>query len=260
MNKPSQESIEPKHNKPASAQWPCTLVTGATSGIGRALVAQLAQAGGQVIALGRDAARLHALWGQYANVDTVVLDLANVQAIPAAMRAIAQQHPQLTCVINNAGIQNNLRVDDAACSSADIEHEVNVNLLAPLLVNHALLPHLMAQSSAQIVNITSALAYAPKATAAVYSATKAGLHLFTQGLRAQLKGSAVQVVEVILPLVDTPMTHGRGTGKISATQVATELLAGLKSDQPEIWVGKTRWLPLLLRLAPGLLSRIMQKN
>ncbi len=94
----------------------------------------------------------------------------------------------------------------------------------------------------------------------MYSATKAGLHLFTQALRVQLRGSSVRVVEAVVPLVDTPMTQGRGTGKMSAAQAARHIIAGIRSGQPDIWVGKARALPVLQRWAPGLLQQLMQSS
>lgn len=222
----------------AAPGLPTTIVTGATSGIGRALALQLAQAGVHVIALGRNRDALRALAAESDRISTYAVDLQEIDALPALAARIVAEHPDTGCLVNNAGIQNDLRLDDARCDSGLIRHEVDVNLVAPMVLTRALLPHLQARPAAWVVNLTSGLGYAPKRTAAVYSATKAGLHLFTRALRVQLQGSTLRVVEAVMPLVDTPMTAGR----------------------PDIRVGKARWLPWLQRWAPGVLAQILQRG
>lgn len=241
------------------APLPRTLVTGATSGIGYELALQLAQAGVPVLALGRSVERLQALQRRCPQIDTVACDLADVAALPALARQWAAQFPDLAVVIHNAGVQDNLRMDAAGYTAAQVRTEVDINLVAPMVLTQALLNHLQARPAATIVNITSGLAYAPKRTSAVYSATKAGLHLFSQALRLQLKGSGVRVVEAVMPLVDTPMTQGRGSGKLSAAEAARQVVSGLLRHQDTVWVGKASALPWLLRLAPGLVARIMSR-
>jgi uncharacterized oxidoreductase len=242
------------------AALPRTLVTGATSGIGMALVLQLAQDGVPVLALGRSAERLRVLQAHCPLIATVQCDLAEVATLPELAAQWVARYPDLACVIHNAGVQDNLRMDDAGYGAAQLRREVDINLVAPLVLTQALLPHLQAKQRAWVVNITSGLALAPKRTSAVYSATKAGLHLFGDGLRVQLRGSSVRVVEAVMPLVDTAMTEGRGRGKISPDQAARAVIDGLRNDQDRVWVGKTRAMPLLQRWAPSLLARILQRD
>lgn len=231
------------------APLPRTLVTGATSGIGWALALQLAQAGVPVLALGRSRERLQELQRCCPQIDTVACDLADVASLPSLARQWAEQYPDLAVVVHNAGVQDNLRMDEAGYTAARLCTEVDINLVAPMVLTQALLPWLQARPDATIVNITSGLAFAPKRTSAVYSATKAGLHLFSQALRLQLKGSGIRVVEAVMPLVDTPMTQGRGKGKLSAEQAAAQVISGLLRRKNTLWVGKARALPWLLRVA-----------
>lgn len=246
---------------PVPPPWlPTTIVTGSTSGIGRALALQLAEAGIRVIALGRNRDALRALAAGSDRVWTYAVDLRQIDALPTLVARIVAEHPDTGCLINNAGMQSDLRIDDARCDSDLIRHEVDVNLVAPMVLTRALLPHLQARPAAWVVNVTSGLGYAPKRTAAVYSATKAGLHLFTQALRVQLQGSTLRVVEAVMPLVDTPMSAGRGHDKLSAAQAARQLIEGLRAGRPDIHVGKARWLPLLQRWAPGVLARVLQRG
>ena len=245
--------------QPRPAPLPRTIVTGASSGIGRALALHLASLGVPVVALGRDAGRLQALAAQHPLIHVWPADLARIGEIDALAPQIVARFPDVGVLIHNAGIQHDVRLDDAGYGSADIQHEVDVNLVAPIAFTRALLPHLQGRRQASVVNVTSALAHAPKRTAAVYSATKAGLRLFTQALRVQLRGSGVRVVDAVMPLVDTPMTQGRGRGKLPAEQAAQALVAGLLAGQTDLYIGKARWVPALQRWAPGLLARILQK-
>lgn len=254
------KTLQHKALQGTGAQHARVLVTGATSGIGHALALQLAQAGVPVLALGRHAQRLHALQALHPRLDTVVCDLTDVAALPALAAQWVIRFPDLACVIHNAGAQDNVRMDDADYGAAHVQAEVNLNLVAPVVLTQALLPHLQTKRHACVVNITSGLGFVPKRTSAVYSATKAGLHMFGDALRVQLQGSTVHVLEVVMPLVDTPMTQGRGTGKLSAAQAASHVIAALQQRQPTVWVGKARAIPILQRVAPKLLARIMQRG
>ena len=110
-----------------------------------------------------------------------------------------------------------------------------------------------------IVNVGSALACHPKTTSAVYSATKAGLRMFSDALSVQHQAGAVRVVDVVLPLVDTPMTSGRGKGKISAAYAAKEILHALEPGATRIHVGKARLLRLFEIIAPPVAAAIIRK-
>ncbi len=229
------------------------LLTGASSGIGRAIALQLSAAGERLIAWGRDAPRLAELQAQAPGIVGIQLvDLAATDHLDAQAAACVQQWPQLSGLIHCAGIQHDVLLSEPHCTAEALSEELRVNLLAPMALTRALLPHLQAQASARVVLVSSALAFAPKRRAAAYNASKAGLHAFAQSLRAQLRHSRVQVVELIPPLVDTPMTAGRGRRKLSPDAVAQALWRGLARPRcPEqIWVGPARALPWLLRLAP----------
>lgn len=90
---------------------------------------------------------------------------------------------------------------DTAVAQATIA----TNLLAPILLTAGLLPLLRKQARSTVVNVTSGLAFLPRATTPTYSATKAALHSFSESLRHQLKGSSVEVVELAPPYVQTEL-------------------------------------------------------
>jgi short-subunit dehydrogenase involved in D-alanine esterification of teichoic acids len=123
-----------------------------------------------------------------------------------------------------------------------------------------LIPQLQLKPEAAIINISSGLAIAPKKTAPVYCGTKAGIHIFSQALRYQLEVSSIKVFEIIPPLVDTPMTAGRGQNKISPQALAEEFWEGFLSDTYEMYIGKAKLLKLIHRLSPALSQKIMKNG
>jgi len=237
------------------------LITGGTSGIGRALAEQLARAGARVMVCGRDPARLDAVKRAHPELETALCDVGD----PAALLALVEEADAvlggLDVLVNNAGIQ--LEVDFGTLEHpedalARVQREVAVNLVAPAQLTRAAMPLLADSGAPTVVFVTSALATAPKASAPVYCATKAGVHNLARGLRAQLGGSGVRVMEVVPPVVDTAMTRGRDAGKkASAGEVAAAIVDGLRRGRDEVRVGVTRWVPLLHRLAPRWLERKM---
>lgn len=141
-----------------------------------------------------------------------------------------------------------------------LAQEIDLNFAGPIRLTLALMPSLLAQPSAMIVNVTSGLALAPKQSAPVYCAAKAGLRSFTKALRyqAQARAPQLRIVEALPPLVDTGMTKGRGRGKISAAACAKEIVAGVTAGQEEIFVGKAKLLRTILGVSPGLADRLMR--
>lgn len=230
------------------------LVTGGGSGVGLELARQLVGAGSEVLIVGRDEERLDAAAAKIPGLRTFAADLARAEDLPRIIDAAVTQLGGLSLLVNNAGIQLNYHLTTRPAPEVltDVDLELDIDLIAPIKLTALALPHLTNAQHAAVVNITSGLAISPKRSAAVYGAAKAGLRTFTKGLRYQLAVDAptISAVDVVLPLVDTPMTAGRGAGKISAEQAAREILAGLRADRSEIHVGKAKAFMLLHRLAP----------
>ena len=179
------------------------LITGGGSGIGRALALAFHQAGNTVIIAGRRQDALDAVAAEHPGIHTAVLDIEDGAAIaPFATRLIAR-FPQLNAVIHNAGIMRPENLRAGGLETA--EHTIATNLLGPIRLNDALLPHLLAQSAATIMTVSSGLAFLPLAATPTYSATKAAIHAYTMALRYQLKDSAVEVLELAPPYVQTEL-------------------------------------------------------
>lgn len=235
------------------------LITGGTSGIGYALVKQLTRNNQAVIVIASNAERLEKLREDFTNVHTYCCSLENKISLVDTLAEITNAHPQISVVINNAGIQVTPTFLDNNFNFDSIENEISVNLMAPIRICALMLgPLLNLKTPAAIVNITSGLGLYPKKNSAVYCATKAGLRNFTQSFRYQLEGTPIKVFEAIMPLVDTPMSHGRGKGKISPDSAANAIIKGIESDDEEIYVGKAKLIPLVTRISPSLMAAIMK--
>lgn len=230
------------------------LVTGASSGIGAALCDLLLLRGHEVLALARRAAHLPARPGLH----PVTADLTDLSAIPDLGRRLVADHPDLSILINGAAVQHARPLTDPESRPEHLIEEAALNLAAPALLVQALLSHLAPQPRGAIVNISSGLAIFPKQAGGLYSATKAGLSSLTTTLRWQVEGTRLLVSEVHLPLVDTPMTAGRGARKIDPQDAALAILAGVQARRPVIRVGAARALPVLHALAPWAGRRLLR--
>jgi uncharacterized oxidoreductase len=186
------------------------LLTGGSRGIGRRLAEEWAKAGNRVIVTGRDADALEEV---VAGTDGIVagylLDMEDGDAIQAFAQQMADKHPDLDVLVNNAGIMvaEDLHQPNPALS----EKIVVTNLLGPIRLTAALLPHLLARPAATVVTVSSGLAFVPLATTPTYCATKAAIHSWSLSLREQLKDTGVEVVELVPPGVQTDLMPGHAT-------------------------------------------------
>ena len=129
-------------------------------------------------------------------------------------------------------------------------------------LTRAFLPVLAGKPQAAVINVSSGLAVVPKETCAVYCATKAALHSFSQVLRWQLERSGIRVFEILPPMVATPMSKGKGHAhlKISPDELADEFWRDFERNHFECMIGKTKWLYWINRLSARLGQRIMRKG
>lgn len=237
------------------------LITGGTSGIGKALVAELAPRNIAVVVIGRNPIKLAKLADEFPNVYPYRCSLADKMDVEKTISEISDNHPDISVVFNNAGIQCTPTFLDKDFSFDSIDNEITINLTAPIWICALMLGNLLGlKSPAAFVNITSGLGLFPKKNSAVYCATKAGLRNFSKSFRYQLEGTLVAVHEAVMPLVDTPMTEGRGRGKISSSDAARAIITGIEKGEEEIYVGKARLMPLMARFSPSLMGAIMKAS
>jgi len=234
------------------------LITGATSGIGKALMHTFLAYGNQIIAVGRNKEKLQELAQKDERIIPFACDVSKPEALDDLTLFVEQEHPDTNILVNNAGIQYNYHFAKEPQLLGKIAHEIGVNLLAPLKLIALLLPVLKNNKNAAIVNVSSGLGLVPKMQAPVYCGTKAGIHIFSKALRHQLDD--IKVFEIIPPLVDTQMTAGRGKGKISPQQLAAEFIEAFRKNRYEVAIGKVKLLKLINRISPKLAERIMKKG
>ncbi|MBD2453669.1 MFS transporter [Nostoc sp. FACHB-87] len=237
-----------------STQNNTVLITGGSSGIGLALARKFLQANNTVIITGRDAKKLAEVKKILPEIITEVADLQDFNTL----RNLVNRYPNVNILINNAGIQYNYEFINPEIDPELIEEELRTNLIAPLQLIKLMLPHLLTKPNAAIVNVSSGLGLVPKQTAPVYCGSKAGLHIATKALRWQLETTSIKVFEIIAPLVDTPMTHGRGKGKISPAALADEFWHNFRCDRYEMRIGKTKLLFFLQRWFPQVAEKILR--
>ncbi|MFC3181748.1 SDR family oxidoreductase [Cypionkella sinensis] len=182
------------------------LITGGTSGIGLELARALVATGNTVIIAGRRQALLNDAAAAIPGLQTLALDVSNTAALPTVTADLIARFPALNVLINNAGIM--IAEDLLSPPDGTAEATITTNLLAPIALTTALLPHLRAQASATVVNVTSGLSFVPLAATPTYSATKAALHSYTQSLRHQLRHTSVEVLELAPPAVQTDLMPG----------------------------------------------------
>ncbi|WP_296680063.1 SDR family oxidoreductase [Novosphingobium sp.] len=232
------------------------LVTGGTDGIGAQLVRQLRAKGAAVITTGRNAERVAATRAD--GFDVIACDLSNREGVDALIAGMSGR--TIDILVNNAGAGadhdfRNPGLPDAGAADAAIF----LNLNAPIHLITALMATLKSRPEAQIVNVTSGLAIAPRAGGPVYCATKAALRSYTQALRYQLKDTNIHVVEALPPVVETKMTAGRDSRKMAPEECARQIIAAMERGADEANVGMVRLLQRVHSLSPALARRIMIK-
>ncbi|KDR85184.1 hypothetical protein GALMADRAFT_233857 [Galerina marginata CBS 339.88] len=194
----------------------CIFITGATSGIGRALAFDLAKLPGrpQVIAAGRREDRLEEL--SKAGLHAIPLDLGlDAEALKRAMDNLISHFPNLDTIILNAGIQHEIHFKREQVDMSKIIEEVTVNYTSVVALITYVLPHFLKLSEegrpSFIITVTSGLGIVPGPFVPNYSATKAALRSFSTSLRAQLHDTNVHVMEIIPPLVESELHDAYGT-------------------------------------------------
>ena len=213
------------------------LITGGASGIGLAFAERFLGAGNDVVICGRRADKLEEARAKHRALRTRVCDVSDPeQRVKLAAWAFSQ-FPKLDVLVNNAGVQS--RLDLVANPDwATMHQEIATNLEAHIHLATLFLPWLVKQAHAAILNVTSGLAFVPRAAVPVYCATKAAMRSFTLSLRHQLAGTSVEVVEIIPPAVDTDLGGvGLHTWGEPLKDFADSAFAQLREGKREITYG-----------------------
>lgn len=222
------------------------LITGGGSGIGQGLASGLHHAGNRVIIAGRREAPLRDTVAAHPGMAYATFDVEDASAITTFAAKMAVEHPTLNVLLNNAGIMRaeNLLADRVDLT--DAEATIATNLLGPIRLTAALLPHLRAQAKAAVINVTSGLAFVPLAMTPTYNATKAALHSYSQSLRYLLRDTSVDVIEIAPPAVGTdlmPQSRSNPNALVLGDYIAeTMALLAAHPEGPEILVERVKML------------------
>lgn len=208
------------------------LITGGGSGIGRGLAEAFHRLGNKVIVSGRRRGALDQTLSANPGMDAVVFDIQEKSEIRLLAAEVAERHPALNVLINNAGIMRVEKLTTQPQDLADAEAIVATNLLGPIRLTAALLPLLQKQPHSAILNVSSGLAFVPMAMTPTYCATKAAIHSYTQSLRYQLRETSTEVIEIIPPYVATELLDGAGDARAMPLQQYIDQTMQFLTTQP----------------------------
>ncbi len=169
------------------------VITGAGVGLGRALARRFAADGEQVVLLGRTAAKVEAVAEELGDAAMAVgCDVASPDAVRAAFATIAERHPRIDALINNAAIFEPFRIEDA--SDEQIFGIVSTNLAGPMFCSRAAIP--LMQPGSHIINVSSESIDLPFPHLSVYQSTKAGLEQLSSSLDMELESEGISVTSI----------------------------------------------------------------
>ena len=252
-------------------------ITGAASGIGRALALELAARGCDLALADRDEAGLATLAAEIARtsqrkVTVHLVDVGEPKEIEAFAQAATSAHPGLNIVINNAGVA--LMGMFAEVDQAEMEWLININFWGVVHGTRAFLPHLSRKPEAHIVNLSSIFGIIAPPGQTAYCAAKFAVRGFSESLRHELAmtGSPVRLSVVHPGGVATNIARNSRTGsgmtdnarraqsierfdavaKTTPAAAALRIIQGIEKNQPRILIGNDAWyMDLLQRFRPA---------
>jgi short-subunit dehydrogenase len=250
---------------------PC-LVTGASSGIGRAIAMELGRRGCRVALLARSEGPLRELAGEIAAAGgasggeglALPADVTSEEQVAAAVEAAAERFGGLRVVVANAGLGRYAPVAEQPAEHVDVTIQTNYVGLTRT-IRHAL-PHLLAGAPSHLVGVTSSAGLIPHATASAYCASKAASNAYLAALRVEVKGRGVGVTTLCPGLVETPFIERADleparhmprlanwtVPPLTAEEVARAAVRAVVRDRREVVMPfMMRFFVAFRRLAPG---------
>jgi short-subunit dehydrogenase len=260
------------------------VVTGAASGIGAALAAQLAARGSNLVLVDRDKERLDGVAAGMRRdhpqlaVDTFVVDLSDEGATDEAAEALAAAHPDTTLLVNNAGVALGGRLDQVTL--AEFDWVMAVNFRSVVRLTHAFLPVLKAHRGAHLVNVSSVFGIFAPAGQAAYSASKFAVRGFSEAVRHELAEDGVGVTVVHPGGIKTRIAETARTGsgvsvdeyeqgrkqfakllRMPPEDAAAQIVAAIEKRRPRLLIGWSAKVPdVLVRMLPGAYWRVVARS
>jgi uncharacterized protein len=248
------------------------LITGASAGIGREFARQLAGRAGSIVLVARRLQRLEDLRDELIrrdpnlNVHVRVVDLAEKSQIDELLHWLEQEKIDINLLLNNAGLGD--FGPFATSDWARVDQMIQVNMTALTLLTRRLLPPMIVSKQGAILNVSSSAGFLPIADFSVYAATKAYVTSFSEGLRAELRGSGVSICALCPGPVQTEFQQlaqrpgqqrerSPGFVYVSVEQIARDGIAAIERDRPLVIPGFVMKLGMFfVRLTPMPLLRL----
>ncbi|WP_346699856.1 SDR family NAD(P)-dependent oxidoreductase [uncultured Alistipes sp.] len=216
------------------------LITGATSGIGRATALRLSAAGYAVIATGRRAERLATLKAGIeaagGSCTTLVFDVRSEEEVRRHLEPLER----VDLLVNNAGLAAGLEHIDRG-DTRDWDAMIDTNVKGLLYVTRVIAPKMVAAGSGHIINLGSIAGTEPYENGAVYCASKHAVHAISQSMRADLLASGIKVTEIRPGMVETEFSEVRFHGdraRAAAVYEGVEPLTGADIAEAIAWVAQ----------------------
>lgn len=181
-------------------RWPLALVTGASSGIGRAIAVELARQGSDLVVVARRRDRLEALAEELrsahgVDVEVLVADVTVPEQLSAVEERVRGGSPAVDLLVNNAGAGGQGAFADIPLEWS--QSQIFLNVLAPVRLTHAALEQMLARGGGGILNVSSIAGLQPMPNVATYAATKAYLSSFSHALHEEVRNKGVTVTALL---------------------------------------------------------------
>lgn len=251
------------------------LITGASAGIGREFARQLAGRADAIVLVARRQQRLEDLHDELTKSDpnldvhVRVVDLADKSQIDELIVWLEREKIDIDLLINNAGLGD---LGPFATSDwARVDQVIQVNMMALTLLTHRLLPPMVAKKRGAVLNVSSSAGFLPIAEFSVYAASKAYATSFSEGLRAELRGTGVSVCALCPGPVHTEFNqvaqrpgqrHDRSPefAYVPVAQVVRDGIAAVEADRPLVIPGFVMKLGMFfVRLTPMSILRLTSR-
>jgi len=202
-------------------------ITGASSGIGRALVEAFIVHGDVVVGTARDETKLLAVKTQLGESSQryhcYACDIQQAAAVESTARMILNRFEKVDVLINSAGVT--YFKDFLSTTTEEFDHVVDTNLKGAFFVTRSVLPSMLEQRAGLIVNIISYAAKASYTLSSAYAASKAGVEALMNGLRAEVRDKGIKIVNVFPGAVLTPIWHPKHRERYADRMMKPEELA-----------------------------------
>jgi len=234
---------------PKTLDFQCAIITGGAGGLGFSMSEYFLGLGKKVIIVGRTESKLKEASQKLKDCPWYTLDTGDVEAAKSKLQVILKEHPEVDCLINNAGVQRPLDVDNLDLEKAD--NEININIRGPVHLATAILPHLKTKKMGVIMNVSSILGFIPYSIInPIYNGTKSFLHSWSRVQRTVLSKTApnIRIIEIVPPSVGTDLhrerenpddnkKHKGATSSLTVEEFMEDFRNGIESDLDEISAG-----------------------